>query len=117
MFLQVRHWRVSRNHVGRLRSPDGKRWIRVGEVGHADWTAVWPVPRSGKDKMLGLPNQGWCHLIYIEIKATGKHPSAAQETWLAARKQEGYLAGWWDSLQQFEEWYEWQMHTLRVVAG
>lgn len=94
-FLRARHWRMTRNQVGRLRSPDGKRWITVGEVGHADWTAVRPRGQR----------RGDCQLIYVEMKAPGKRPSAAQETWLWCRRQESYLAGWWDSLESFAAWY------------
>ncbi len=100
-FLRARHWRVTRNHVGRFKTADG-RWITVGEVGHADWTATKP---------LRLPLGKWVagsQLIYIEVKAPGKRPTAAQETWLACREQEGYKTGWWDSLESFEEWYGWE---------
>ena len=102
-FLRARHWRLTRNHVGRFRTPDGKRWIKSGEKGEADWTATRPLPKGG--------HVGACQLIYVELKAPGKRPTVIQETWLACRKQEGYKTGWWDSLTSFEEWYDWQFSS------
>ena len=102
-FLCYRRWIVKRNNVGKFKSPDGKRTISVGERGEADLTATRPV-RADIGK-------GLCHVIHIEIKARGERPSAWQETWLAVRRNEGYLAGWWESLESFEEWYDWQFSS------
>jgi L-ascorbate metabolism protein UlaG (beta-lactamase superfamily) len=38
-YLRRRGYKVTRNHIGRFMTPDG-RWITMGETGYPDWTAL-----------------------------------------------------------------------------
>lgn len=109
-FLGAHNWVVVRNHVGAfvpLRvAKEANRLALAGhgmeavflveknihqmcEEGTSDFLAVHPVHRS----------------IWIEVKRHKKKPRPTQADWLAQKARDGFLAGCWDSIDSFREFY------------
>lgn len=108
-YLRVRRWRCERQQSGLMYlgeyepKADGpippkkeKRYMRLGENGKADYVCLRPVT--------GQP--GLFEGFYLELKKPGHKPNADQVEWMLKRQVEGFLAVWFDSLVQFDRWYQ-----------
>lgn len=100
-WLRVHGWTVTRQQSGAFRvagdndAPD--RWVRIGELGTADWRM---------EKAIGTYQHAaplhW--LAYFELKAPGKKPRPSQLLWLDRRQATGTPARWFDSFDAFKAW-------------
>jgi hypothetical protein len=102
-FLAVRGWLTIRQQVGTFRTMDAAgtfRFIRVGEKGAADWSAV--LPARGEHRTAA-------HFFFFEVKARGKKPSTDQLFWMEKVRAMGFMADWFDGLSDgtrpFAPWY------------
>lgn len=97
-FLVYRGWTVVRQQSGLFRRLNDEGRVRVGEKGCADWYAVRPA----------TDDSTWppcAHFFYYEVKAARKKPSQDQLAWIMRQRTVGLLAGWFDSLDSFTDFY------------
>lgn len=99
-FWEVTGWTVLRNHVGVFRSLDGHRVIRLGTAGMTDYLALKPCG-------------GRVLAVWTEIKRPGEKPRADQLEWMAARRNEGFEAQWFDDAAVLAKWFGLLEHRSR----
>ena len=98
-FLQAKGWTVTRQQSGLFTRPGAERsdhCIRIGEKGTPDWRAERPRPCWGP---------GAHQLLYVEVKAPGRHATVEQWAWILRRRALGTPAVCADSLVAFRAWY------------
>jgi hypothetical protein len=83
-------------------SQDPGKVVRVGQVGQSDFVALRSKRFYPRPVMDSGPH---CDVFFLEIKATGKKPSADQNKWLLFREMDGFLTIWTDDLVKFQKWY------------
>lgn len=95
-------WYKFRIHL--FKTDAGAAGMRQGKPkGAGGYTGM---PAGFSDLLGAIPPHG--RAIFLEVKRPGGRPTAAQKAFLEARRAEGAVAFWADSvdsaLRQFEEW-------------
>ena len=96
-WLSWRGWSVFRQQSGLFRRVESEARVRVGQRGCSDWYAV----RESRNPIA----PGLAQFLFYEVKRPGKRPDPHQLEWLEARRRDGLLAEWFDSLDSFVRWY------------
>ena len=89
-FMALRGYEAIRWNSGLYLTPDGKRRVRIGVKGCADWIFVHPTKP----------------VVFIEAKAPGETADPDQLTWLDYHRRCGYTCWVIDSLDELQTLYK-----------